>query len=103
MPDQNLKNAMEEIKEVLKKHDCGAFVLLAGPAHLEYLYEVSPSWSCATLNAEGVLRIKAMREDYPDDVSHQLAIEQTVGMFLGFADACQSTVNNMSAIAARLS
>ncbi len=47
MPDPKLLAAMEEIKVVLHKHDIAAVVILSSQTHVEYLHEISPSWSCA--------------------------------------------------------
>lgn len=102
MPDQRLKDAMEEIKPILKKYDCAAIVLLASEAHMEFLYEVSPSWSCAKLEPSGELRIRALASMYPDKATHKKTIEQTTGIFLGFLDLLKRAQRDMTAIAVML-
>jgi hypothetical protein len=42
-----LKKAMEEINQILDKHDIGAFVLLSdGEGFSEFRNKIDPSWSC---------------------------------------------------------
>lgn len=89
MPDVKLQAAMEEIKAVLKKHDIGAYVLLASPTHMEFLREFAPTWSCMWIEeAAGgyALRIRAKRADFPSEAAHKKCLEDSVGMLLGFAD-----------------
>lgn len=40
MPDAKLKEAMEEIKAVLTKHDIAAIVLLQSQTHSEFLQRI---------------------------------------------------------------
>ena len=62
-----LKMAMEEIKEILKKHDIAASVVLHTPGWAEYLLRIDPSYSCATLSEKGI-RVKAKAEDFGGNV-----------------------------------
>ena len=91
MPDEKLKTAMEEIKGVLKKYDIGAAVVLASETHMEYLNEITPTWSCCWFEKlpDGTLglRIRSQREDYPSLAAQKKCTEDTVGMIMGFADA----------------
>jgi len=49
----------EEIKPILKKHDIAAFVLLHEPGFTEYLNAVTPSYSCAVVEPDGIrVRLK---------------------------------------------
>lgn len=62
-----LKKAAEEIKAILKKYDIGALVVLHNPGHIEYIVEISPSYSCAKIEPYGV-RVKAkLQEDFNGD------------------------------------
>lgn len=99
MPDQRLKDAMEEIKPILKKYDAAAIVLLASEKHMEYLYEISPSWSAAKLSPEGELRIRSLSSMYPDAATHKRTIEQTTGIFIGFLDLLGRASRDMAAVA----
>ena len=54
-----LKKAIEEIKQILKTNDIAGFVVLHTPGHSEFLNHVQTSYSCATINTEGIrLRLK---------------------------------------------
>lgn len=76
---------MEEIKEILKKHDIGAFVVLHTPGNAEHLLEISPTYSCAfwdhTPGKEGI-RVRAKLTDFGGDSAkrHQV-VTDTVNMF----------------------
>lgn len=84
MPDPKLKEAMEEIKAILKKYDCAASVLLQSQAHAEYLYELSPSWSCVSLTPDGQCRVKSQAKTGPPEEAERLRV--SVGMLMGFLD-----------------
>jgi hypothetical protein len=58
-----LKNAMEEIKAVLKKHDIGASVILHTPGFTEYLNHIDTSYSCLTFEGDQ-LRIQTKGRSY---------------------------------------
>jgi hypothetical protein len=103
MPEQRLKDAMAEILPILKKHDCAAIVLLASEAHMEYLYEVCPSWACTKMEGEGQLRIRALRACYPSKEDHKKAVERTTGIFMGFLDLLKKAERDMQSVADLLS
>jgi hypothetical protein len=59
-----LKIAMEEIKAIMKKYDCGGIVVLHLPGHSEYLFKIDPSYSCARFeNGRVRINVKAMHYD----------------------------------------
>jgi hypothetical protein len=97
MPDPKLKVAMAEVKEVLAKYDIGAIVLLASPTHSEYLYEFSPTWSCAKI--EGAqLRVKALRADFPSEEAQVKCLKETIGMLAGFADLSAQSLEALTRV-----
>lgn len=102
MPDQRLKDAMEEIKPLLKKYDCAAIVLLSSEQHMEFFYELSPTWSAAKLEPDGQLRIRALASMYPDKATQKRTIERTTGIFLGFLDLLERAKRDMTAVAGML-
>lgn len=102
MPSQRLKDAMDEIKPILKKHDCAAIVLLASEEHMEFLYEISPTWSCAVLHPNGQLRIRALASMYPDKATQKKTVERTTGIFLGFLDLLDKAKRDMVGVAVML-
>ena len=99
MSDPILKAAMEEIKPILKKYDCAAIVLLSSSDNMEFLYELSPTWSCAKLNSNGELRIRAKANEYPDKSMQKRTVEKTTGIFFGFLDLLEKAKRDMSSVA----
>lgn len=99
MPDPKLTNAMEEIKAILKAHDIAGVVLLSSEENMEYLYALTPSWSCAKMEShpEGgeVIRIRSKLADYPSKEAQQEQLEWTVGMFMGFWNLLQKAGESM--------
>lgn len=61
-----LKKAMEEIKEILAKHDIGAMVVLHTPGHSEFLNKLNPSYSCIIQNGDHI-RFRSKLADYDGD------------------------------------
>lgn len=56
---------MDEIKQLLKKHDIAAFILLHDPkGFVEYLNHINPSYSCAFLE-NGQFRVKLKAAELP--------------------------------------
>lgn len=84
---QKLRDVMEEIKPILKKHDIAAFVLLHEPGFTEYLNHITPSWSCAKVTSgddevghyEGLV-ISLNAEEYPDVETAQKVANNTYNM-----------------------
>jgi len=106
MPDSNLKAAMEEIKAVLKKHDCAGMIALTSESHVEYLNEFKASWSCAWIEefpdgSVGV-RVRAKRKDFPSHEAQNKAVSLTVGMFLAFANMAEKQQAQIKDILAML-
>jgi rhamnose utilization protein RhaD (predicted bifunctional aldolase and dehydrogenase) len=98
MPDPKLKLAMEEMKEVLKKHDIVGSIILASPTHLEYLRHYQASWSYAWLEPDGLLRVKLKREMFNSKEEQKKALEDTVGTFAGLYDAYINEAENMQKV-----
>lgn len=61
-----LKKAMQEINEVLAKHDIAGLVVIHTPGHSEFLTKLNPTYSCCKVNHEGI-RVKAKLEDFNGD------------------------------------
>ncbi len=59
---------MQQIQGILLKNDIAGSIVLHTPGFSEYLNHVSPTYSCATMEANGLLRIRAKAEDYNGDV-----------------------------------
>ena len=84
MADAKLQAAMEEIKTVLRRHDVAALVTLQSPGAIEYLYELSPTWSCITIEPAGAVRIRAQAATGPPSEKERLRV--SAGMLMGFLD-----------------
>jgi hypothetical protein len=99
MPDPKLLTAIEEIKDVLKKHDIAAVVFLGSQSHTQYLLHINPTWSCASLEGGGnVLRFRAKRKDFPSAEAHEQCIADSVGMIFGFKHAMSEQINVLQTI-----
>lgn len=107
MPDPLLKTAMEEIKAILKKHDLAAQVTLQSAGHVEYLYELSPSWSCVRLEGplpDGAfgIRFRAKRVDFVSKEAQRKVVNASTGMLLSFRNQAAKVVDQMDGITAML-
>ena len=81
-----LKKAMEEIKEIMEKHDIAGAVFLHTPGFGEQHMKVDPSYSCAFWEykpgQEGIRIRTRLQEDYQGDKQKRNdAIRDTVNMF----------------------
>ena len=82
-----LKKAAEEIKQVLKKYDIAASVVLHTPSHCEYLLEITPTYSCAWIENGNHLRFRARKQDYNGNVAmRNQKIKDTVNMLRILSD-----------------
>lgn len=80
--DENLRLAMDEVSEVLKKRDCGGYVSLFSKSHGEYkLFIEHMTWSNVRFLKDGkTLHVKLHA------VSDHENTESTVGMLMGIKD-----------------
>lgn len=74
-----LKKAAEDIKKILKQYDIAGLVVLHTPGFSEFICQVSPSYSCVTLEGDH-LRIKAKKTDYPNKKQWQQKVEDSANM-----------------------
>jgi len=49
-----MKQAFEEIKEIMNKRDLAGFIVLASPERIEHMTEFYATWSCARYDGEKV-------------------------------------------------
>jgi hypothetical protein len=93
LPDQpndpNLVKAMEEIKLIVKRYDVAAAVILEGKTHSEIWMEVSPSWSCITLETQpdgsAGIRFKAKLKTGDDAEKERGRL--SIGVVIGLLDS----------------
>lgn len=84
-----LKTAMNEIKQVLKKHDIAGFVMIHSPdGFTEYLNHINPSYSCAFLENDQ-LRVRLKTSEVGRVKAQKLASD-TFNMATHFADTIES-------------
>lgn len=80
--DPKLREAMEDIKAVLRKHDIMGCAVLASPTHSEFLCDPSASWSVARIENLGDgrfgIRFRSKREDWPTKEAQEEATAATV-------------------------
>lgn len=77
-----LRSAMAEIKEIIKKHDIGAIVVLHTPGFGEDYIKIDPSYSCAKVitNAKGENGVNITTKDLLKEQKQQV-LTDTVNMF----------------------
>ena len=80
-----LKVAAEEIKAILKKHDIAGAILIHTPGYAEFILELTPTYSCATLHHDHI-HFKAKKEDFNDELKRHKAIADTANMMHSLAD-----------------
>ena len=83
--DPHLKAAMEEVKAILDKYQCGAYVVLQSPFFSEFLIHF-PTWGCIALIDAGdnntEVRVYAKREQFPSREAQKAHLEASAGMIL---------------------
>lgn len=81
---------MQEITDILSKHDIAGMIVLHTPGFSEHLIKVDPTYSCARIvhdkNREGI-RVRAkLQEDFQGNKNLQKKkIEDTINMFDHFS------------------
>jgi hypothetical protein len=76
-----LKKVMEEIKDLLKKNDIAAVVVLHTPGFSEYLLHCGTTYSCCTVNEEGIrVRAKLIEDFKGDKAMWEYKVKSTANM-----------------------
>ena len=87
--DKNLKKAINEIKEILKKYQLAANITFTSMTHTEFL-KFFPDWSVAQFEkdkaGEMVLRIRSKAGDFDRKKDQDLYTEKTIGFLCCFRD-----------------
>lgn len=63
-PQTKLKIAAEEIKDILRKHDIAASMVLHTPGHGEFINHFQTSYSCAYQYEEDHVRFYSKKENF---------------------------------------
>lgn len=96
--DANLRQAMSEIEEILKKHDIGAFVSLHSRSHGEFKMCIeTPTWSNARFvkNGDAVhikLYMKSEHKKTEDTVAMLASMKDMAAMCFAHANQIMDTV-----------
>lgn len=91
-----LKKAMQEIKEILLKHDIAGTVTIHTPNHAEYLNHITPSYSCAKINeTTGAFELKAKKIHFSNDAERINKLTATSNMLNLLSDITAKNVLNL--------
>jgi hypothetical protein len=97
--DPKLKQAVEEIKIVLKKYDCNASIILVSPSHAEYLFHIDSSWSVMKFeDGQNAIRFRSKKDDFPSKEAQIFANQSTMHYLtssLQFGLMCQKNMDTM--------
>ena len=89
-----LKKAMQEIKDILHRHDIAGVVVLHTPGNSEYLIELSPSYSAAKIQSDGVYRIKMTKKEATEEQAY-IKLKDTCNMFNMLGTTTLNTGNSL--------
>jgi hypothetical protein len=91
-----LKKAMEEIKEILRKHDIAGTVTLHTDGHAEYLNHITPSYSCANIDElNGRFELRAKKIHFSNEAERHNKLRATSNMLSLLADVTAKNVLNL--------
>ncbi len=101
--DPKLKEAMEDMKVILKKYDIGAHISLVSPTHSEFLFHISPTWSCAKFEDDGkAIRFKATEISEGSKEARHKTQELTLHLLLQIRDLSGQSFMTMEKIQTEL-
>lgn len=80
-PKTKLKIAAEEIKDILRKHDIAASMVLHTPGHGEFINHFLTSYSCAYQFEEDSIKFYNKRKDF-NSVEAQLKQQESTANML---------------------
>lgn len=82
-----LKKAMEEIKEILRKHDIAASIVLHTPGHGEFLNHITPTYSCGSIDeVNGKFELKGRKIHFKNEAERLNKLRDTANMLSIMAD-----------------
>jgi hypothetical protein len=99
--DPKLKEAAEEIKAILNKHDIMGSMLLVSPSHVEYLFHLNASWSVMRFepvpdnSSRTFLRFRSKKADFPDKKTQDFHTNSTIHAVTSFLQFGKMTQKNM--------
>jgi hypothetical protein len=96
--DPRLREAMDEIKAVCKKYDIGAQVILASESHVEFLAELTPTWSVCSWE-QGGRGIRFKSTNIVDKEEKKRRVEASCHMILATRDMLVNHYNMYAQLA----
>lgn len=97
-----LKQAAEDIKDVLRKHDITGAVVLHGPPNEvggtgfgEFLIHITSSYSCAYMYEDNSVRFYSKRKDYNSREEQEEKLRVTANMVRILTDGCAVNFLNL--------
>lgn len=79
-PETKLKVVAEEIKEILRKHDVAASLVIHTPGHSEFINHLLTSYSCAYQYEDNSIRFHCKRENYKTQAEQIKKLTDTSNM-----------------------
>ena len=87
-----LKNAMEEIKQILNKHDIAGLIVLHEPGYGEHYIKINPSYSALEFkNREGII-MKGRQRYNSNKIKHNKAIENSLSLLKVLCELAGKTI-----------
>jgi len=97
-----LKKAMEEIKQILQKYDIAGQAVLHSPGHSEYMIHITPTYSCAWFENNGV-RFRATKKDYNgNEMIRNQKIKDTSNMLALLSETTAKNALSLLAVSKKL-
>lgn len=87
MSNAKLKQAAEEIKEILRKHDIAGTVGLHTPGHGEFFIHLHTSYSCAYMYEDDTIRFN-LASKYADDDNKRKKCNSDTSNMLSVLTGC---------------
>lgn len=85
--DAKLKEAMSEIRGIMKKHDIGGYIILASDKHAEFGCILDPSFSAAYWEDKEHLKFRIKQSEIGKEKAEYIA-DSTVHMIASIQDLC---------------
>lgn len=95
MPDPKVQAAINEIEQVLRRHDLAGVAIVSSPSHTHYLHHIEATWSCCRMESPHGLRFRCKRADYPTEAEWKETMRISCGLVAGFEHALESSAQQL--------
>lgn len=102
MVEPNMQECADKITAALKEHNLMGAVFLSSPTRSGFIHEMSPPWSCITLNGDQ-LRIRSKLEEYPNQEAQVRTISETLSGVMGMIHNSQNVITTLKSLVAMVS